>query len=70
MVSLGSSRVKTPSVTGGTHVNVASGWMVALERVVRPRDPEDRLAGRIPDKSWERERGVFGHLGQWFRCLL
>ena len=57
-------------MTGETRVNVASGWMVALERVVRSRDLEDRLAGRIPDKSWEREREVFGHLGQWFRCLL
>lgn len=36
--NFGSSRAKTPSVTGGTRVNAARGRMVALERWVRFRD--------------------------------
>ncbi len=38
ILSLGSNREKTPSVTRGTRVNVARGRIVALERAVNPRD--------------------------------
>jgi hypothetical protein len=38
ILSLGSSRVNTPSVTGGTRVNAARGRIVAFEIHVRFRD--------------------------------